>query len=346
MTAPITPAPRNNSFFVWRKATLEQHIHRLIPEWAGFPMTIHSRELSSNASFVNYVRFHRLIDPLTGKPMDVVEKSIRKLAFIGSQEARLHRIEGMLRGSIYFRYPPCLGVIETPTESLIFTRYIRGIAPRMHMIGRRLGRGIAELEDRSNTYIDLMPRKQGPLLWSMDFFRPWFLLRPRFNFERCLDHLRKLEQEDVRFAGLSQRFNAFTPVLGVLAKQARRSPRCVSHMDYLRKNLFIRKRRLYLIDWSEVKIGRVGFDGGAYLGSLFRRKEMDEFLTAQTQFNAAYAESLALRFNLEDALRNQRYVFLQTALFHCLRPETIQEYQEQDRMPLLLEKYEHLLSLL
>ncbi|WEL56890.1 phosphotransferase [Pseudomonas kermanshahensis] len=346
MTAPTQPSAQHKTFFRWQRASLEHHIHTLMPQWGGLPLTIHSRDLESNASFVNYVRFHRLIDPITGKPMDVVEKSIRKVAFIGSQEARFHRAEGMLQGSVYFRYPPCLGVIETPWESLIFTRYIRGRPPRMQSIGRHLGRGIAEQEERSSAYIEALPRNQTLLLWSMDFFRPWFLLRPRFNFARCLPELERLAREDSRFTGLAQRLRAFAPVIRTLASQARRSPRCISHMDYLRKNLFIRKRRLYLIDWSEAKIGRIGFDGGAYLGSLFRRKEMSEFLSAQAQFEKAYREALAPHFDQEDALRNQRYVFLQTALYHCLRPETIKEYQEQNRMPLLLEKYEYLLTLL
>jgi hypothetical protein len=39
-------------------------------------------------------------------------------------------------------------------------------------------------------------------------------------------------------------------------------------------------------------------------------------------------------------------VFLLTALFHCLRPETVAEYKERDRMALLLEKYTYLLGLL
>lgn len=310
------------------------------------PLTITSRDLASNASFVNYVRYHRLIDPVTGNPYDVVEKSIRKLAFISSQEARFHRQDGMLKGSIYFRYPPCLGVIETPWESLIFTRYVRGKPPRMEAVGFHLARGIAELENRSHDHLQASPRSKAALLWSMDFFRPWFLLRPRFNFARCLPALRQLALEDPRFAGLAERLTAFKPLLRTLAGQAQRSTKCISHMDYLRKNLFIRKRRLYLIDWSEVKVGRIGFDGGAYLGSLFRRKEMAAFLAAEAQFNKAYSEALAAHFEREEATRNQRYIFLLTALYHCLRPETIQEYKDQDRLTLLLEKYHYLLKLL
>lgn len=117
-------------------------------------------------------------------------------------------------------------------------------------------------------------------------------------------------------------------------------------MDYLRKNLFVVKGQLHLIDWSEVKVGRVGFDGGAYLGSLFRRKDMNVFLAARKEFIEAYSAALGEQFDLQEALRNLHYVFLLTALFHCLRQETIEEYRQRDRMALLQEKYAYLLELL
>ncbi|MGE7990779.1 phosphotransferase [Pseudomonas sp. NPDC089554] len=308
-------------------------------------MAITSQNLPSNASFVNYVRHHRLLDPSTGQPLELVEKSIRKLAFIGSQEARFHRNPGMLAGSTHFRHPACLGVIETPFESLIFTEFVRGKPPRMQDIARPLALAIAELESRSHEYLAAQTQSKQPLLWSMDFFRPWFLLRPRFNFARCLPGLQQLGRDDARFAGLAERFSNFVPQLRRMAHQAQQSPRCVSHMDYLRKNLFIDKGQLHLIDWSEMKIGRVGFDGGAYLGSLFRRSEMAMFLTAQTEFTESYREALPEHFNAGQALDNLRYVFLLTALFHCLRPETLEEYRAQERLALLRDKYEHLLSL-
>ncbi|MCO7634524.1 phosphotransferase [Pseudomonas guariconensis] len=346
MNAPSPSPAERKTLYRWQRAPLENHLRALMPHWGELPLAITSQDLASNASFVNYVRHHRLLDPCTGQPVELVEKSIRKLAFISSQEARFHRAEGMLAGSTHFRYPSCLGVIETPFESLIFTEFVRGKPPRMQAIAHQLALGIAELESRSHEYLAAQPLGKAPLLWSMDFFRPWFLLRPRFNFARCLPGLQQLGQEDARFAGLAERFSGFVPLVRHLASQARRSPRCISHMDYLRKNLFIDKGQLHLIDWSEVKIGRVGFDGGAYLGSLFRRKEMAMFLTAQSEFTEAYREALPAHFEGEQALGNLRYVFLLTALFHCLRPETLEEYQARERMPLLRDKYEYLLSLL
>ncbi|MHC6224599.1 phosphotransferase [Pseudomonas sp. X10] len=346
MNTDSPPLQGCRTLYRWQQGHLEQHLLALLPYRGEQPLSVTSQDLASNASFVNYVRHHRVLDPNTGQQFDLVEKSIRKFAFIGSQEARFHRTQGMLEGSVHFHHPACLGVIETPYESLIFTEFVRGKPPRMHAIAKQLALGIAELESLSHRYLDEQPWHKAPLLWSMDFYRPWFLLRPRFNFARCLPELQRLGQNDERFAGLTDAFQSFTPLLARLGSAARRSPRCISHMDYLRKNLFINKGKLLLIDWSEVKVGRMGFDGGAYLGSLFRRKDMSVFLTAQREFLDAYRAALPPSFDVDDALRNTHYMFLLNALFHCLRSETISEYQEKQRMPVLREKYDYLLSLL
>ncbi|WP_028694872.1 phosphotransferase family protein [Pseudomonas cremoricolorata] len=345
MTA-LTLSPGRKTLFRWQRPSLEDRLRALMPHWGDLPLSISSEDLDSNASFVDYVRHHKVIDPLTGEPLELVEKSIRKVLFIGSQEARFHRATGLLEGSTHFRHPACLGVIDTPWESLIFTTYLRGKPPRMQAIAKPLALGIAEQELLSHRYLQAQSKSRAPLLWSMDFYRPWFLLRPRFNFARYLSELQRLGQDDPRFAGLATRFKAFVPKLRDMARQARRSPRCICHMDYLRKNLFLIKQQLHVIDWSEVKVGRIGFDGGAYLGSLFRRKDMKMFLTAQSEFIDAYRAALPPEFDSEQALHNLRYIFLLTALYHCLRPETLAEYRERERMPLLLQKYEYLLTCL
>lgn len=332
--------------FRWRRAPLEDHLRALTPRWRDQPLIVRSRELPSNASFVNYVRHHRLIDPTTGEQVDLVEKSIRKIAFLSSQEARFYRAQGLLSDSKRFRHPPCLGVIETPWESLVFTTYVRGKPPRMQAIARYLGHCIAEQEHLSHLYLRSRPRREKLLLWSMDFFQPWFLLRPRFNFARYLPGFARLAREDRMFSGMASRLKAFVPLTKHLAKQARSSQRCVSHMDYLRKNLFVNRGHLHLIDWSEVKVGRIGFDGGAYLGSLFRRKDLTVFLRAEAQFIEGYLAGLPAQYSHEDALRNLRYVFLLTALYHTLRPENVCEHRTLGTMPVLLEKCEYLLTLL
>lgn len=346
MTASPFFPKESKILFRLRRAPLENHLRILVPRWAGRPLDIASKELPSNASFVNYVRHHRILDPDTGLPIDLVEKSIRKLLFLSSQEARFHRLTGMLNASQGFQHPQCLGVIDTPWESLIFTTFVPGKPPRMQTIARYLGLCVAEQERLSNSYLAAQSIYQKPLLWTMDFFRPWFLVRPRFNFTRYLPVLKTLEIKDKRFSGLADEFQAFVPYLRRLAHDVQPSPRCISHMDYLRKNLFVENGHLHLIDWSEVKIGRVGFDAGSYLGNLFRRNDIAEFLSAQAEFTQGYLAGLPEQFSAQEALRNMHYVFLLTALYHCLRPEIIAEYRTRVGMTDLLGKYRYLLSLL
>ena len=338
MNSDLHPLQGRRTLYRWHQGQLQDRLRALLPQCRIQPLTIVSQDLDSNASFVNYVRHHQITDPGTGMTVELVEKSIRKMFFIGSQEARFYRQRDMLNASTRFQYPACLGVIETPWESLIFTEFVRGKPPRMPNIAPQLALGIAEQEALSHDYLSRQSAHKAPLLWSMDFYRPWFLLRPRFNFARCLPELERLGQSDERFSGLADKFKPFTPLLARLSKAARRSPKCISHMDYLRKNLFVDKGQLLLIDWSEVKVGRVGFDGGAYLSALF--------LKAQQQFIDTYRQALPAHFNPDDALRNLHYIFLLNALFHCLRSETISEYQDRKRMPLLRQKYDYLLGLL
>ena len=346
MNLDLLPLQGRRTLYRWQHGQLHDHLRALLPQWREHALTITSQDLDSNASFVNYVRHHQVTDPCTGQTVELVEKSIRKVAFLGSQEARFYRHPDMLSASTQFQYPACIGVIETPWESLIFTDFVRGKPPRMLGIAPQLARGIAEQEALSQGYLSQQPAHKAPLFWSMDFYRPWFALRPRFNFARCLPELERLGLHDERFSGLAEQFKAFTPLLARLGRAARSSPKCISHMDYLQKNLFVDKGQLLLIDWSEVKVGRVGFDGGAYLGALFRRKEMPMFLKAKQQFVDAYRQALPEQFDPEEALRNLHYMFLLNALFHCLRPETIAEYQEKQRMPVLRQKYDYLLSLI
>ena len=277
--------------------------------------------------------------------MDVVEKSIRKLLLISSLEARFYRERGALAGSAHFQHPACLGVIETPWESLIFTRFVQGQTPRMVRMAPQFARGIAEIEDLSNRHVQPKNWRQACRFWEMDFFRPWYLLRWRFNFIRYLPSLAVLPADDVRFQGLAQRLRNLQPALRRAQTRAKRTPRCFCHMDYLAKNFFVSPAGLQMIDWSEVKIGRVGFDAGAYLSAVFRQRDMTQFAKIRDEFLKHYVEALDDRFDAHSALRNADYFFLQNALWHFLRPKTIADYQQRGKLDLLHEKYQYLLTL-
>lgn len=339
-------AQQGRSRVFWLRAkSLPERLALLLPDVAMDDVEVVSTDLSANAAFVNYVRHHQLTHKPSGDVIEVVEKSIRKVLGISSLESRFYRERDVLTSSTHFQHPPCYGLIETPWESLVFTHYVRGKAPRMHAIAGDVARGIAEIESLSHAYLSAADLSNAWKFWQMDFFRPWFLLRPRFNFSWFFKHLRQLALEDPRFESLETQLRLFTPQLRQMARSANASAKCFCHMDYLRKNLFVSAQGLQLIDWSEVKVGRIGFDGGAYLSALFRRNDMKRYLQVRDDFMAAYTQALDPRFEVTQVLHNLRYVFLLNALWHCMRPETIAEYRDNERMPLLREKLDYLLTL-
>ena len=325
--------------------SLQDRLGLLLPNVSMSEVVVVSTDLRSNASFVNYVRHHLLTHAPSGTVLEVVEKSIRKIGFISSLEARFYREHEMLQDSLHFQHPPCYGLIETPWESLIFTQYVRGRAPRMLSIAAGVARGIAEIEGRSHEYLEASPRRQAFKYWQMDFFQPWYLIRSRFNFSRYLVYLRELAREDQNFVGLEPALRDFIPQLRAMARASRQTPRCFCHMDYLRKNLFVSKQGLQLIDWSEVKLGRVGFDGGADLSALFRRNGMEQYIAARDDFLEVYEDALDPRFDRTSTMNNVRYVFLLYSLWNCMRPKTIKEFRDAGKSELLREKMEYLLNL-
>lgn len=345
MWKAVSSAAARWPIFCLTNKTLLKRLSLLFPDVDMAEVNIVSTELCGNASFVNYVRRHQLTHIPSGAMMDLVEKSIRKLCFISSLEATFYRERHVLANSQYFQHPRCYGLIETPWESLIYVQYVHGHAPRMQEIAGDVARGIAEIESLSHRHLQASPRNAAARYWQMDFFRPWYMLRPRFNHPRLFIHLRTLALEDDSFDQLESRLRRLIPQLRAMALTAKRSPRCFCHLDYLRKNLILSEQGLHLIDWSEVKVGRVGFDAGAYLSALFRRSTMAQYLTARDEFLSVYQQALEPGFDRSLTLNNVRYVFLLNTLWYCMRPQTIDEYRRTGKLGQLREKFEYLLSL-
>lgn len=339
-----TPLGGKRARWLSQKALVDR-LAWLLPQVAPGEINVHTTELSGNASFVQFVRLHRLTYRPTGTVLHVVEKSIRKLVGISSLETRFYREGDMLKGSKHFQHPRCYGVIETPWESLIFCEYVQGLAPHMPAIAAQVAQGIAELESRTHDHLKDADLSQRWRHWQMDFFRPWYLMRPRFRFAQYLSYLKPLAADDPQFEGLEHRLRGFVKELHDQAVRAKPTPHCFCHLDYLRKNLFLSPQGLQLIDWSEVKIGRVGFDAGSYLSAVYRRSEMPRYEQVRDLFLASYRQALDARFDIDQVMANVRYVFLLNSLWHCLRPKTIAEFQQRGKLPLLAAKLRYLLAL-
>lgn len=328
----------------WR-IPLEQRLAdiRLIPGDHD-PLHIHSSGLvSANEAQANEVRFYQ-VGTASGGSISVVEKSLRKLWMIPSLESRFYRHYRMLADSRAFQHPRLYGVVETPLETHIYTERVDGKGPSMPSVAVPLAAGIAELEIQSRRYIRQLPVSHRVDFWHMDFFRPWFTRRSRFNFQQHLPNLTRLETQHTELAGYSARLGAIRPILDAWAARARQSARCICHLDYLKKNLFVTDSGLHLIDWSAVKVGRIGFDAGAYLSSMLRRLDVARFTRLREEFEAAYQEARMAPQEWHTAQDNLRYLLVLNGLWQCLRPDTLDDFVARKRLPRLVEKYDYLIA--
>jgi hypothetical protein len=320
--------PRITQQRVWlSRGTVWARLQVAIPEANAESYTLESSKLESNASFVKYVMRHKLQHKRSGASIVLVEKCISKLFFIRSLEARFIKYKSALNGSQIFHHPDCYAVIETPFESILLTQFVVGKAPKMHRIAPLIAKGIRETEQLTSLHLARDDAFGGADAWSMDFFRPWYLLRPRFSFQRYYKYLDAFAKVHTSLSRTAHSVRTLKPVVSQLAQRARTSERCLSHMDYLQKNIFCDPSgNLNIIDWSELKIGRVGFDAGAYLSTLFRRSEFSHFMKTQHVFLKNYLELLDTAEERQSAINNIRYIFLLNSLWYFMRPETLAEH--------------------
>lgn len=345
-----------------RPATTISRLKRLSP--SDHDISAHTqRELPSNGAGVNYVRHHSLMTRDLESSWDIVEKSLRKPLFYKSREARFYRYYAMLAACRRMAYPALLDVVETPLSSKIYSEYIEGTQPVRASVLRDAAEGIAELEAVSARYIASRPPSlKAPLdFWLMDFFRWPYMRHTRLNFQRFLGNLDPLPISDTTRDSLVRRLRALRPWLTSQAGRARRTRRCISHLDYAAKNMLVDGERLYLLDWSEVKVGRIGFDGGDYLGKLFAHASLERFKALRASFEKDYFAALdktsidassrrdrssAPRHDspIAQARQNGRYLFTTLALWRCLQRQSIEGHLEANTTDELVAKLDYLLA--
>lgn len=251
----------------------------------------------------------------------------------------------MLNSSAYFSHPKCHATIETPLESVIFTEYLRGTPPRMNNIAYDLAEGIAEIESRTHAHLTSLTARATFKYWCMDFFRQWFFIRPRFNFQRRLKQLNRMMDYYYSPSLSNQNTSLLLSVTRQLEHNSIGSQKCFSHMDYLKKNIISSQSRLQLIDWSEFKIGRIGFDGGMYLSSIFRRHTLNSFVQVKTRFLKTYISASDKKIDMEAAINNMSYIFLLYSLWNIVRPETVFPPKTSRQASELKEKLDYLITM-
>jgi thiamine kinase-like enzyme len=345
MSSALHLSPPRTGFWPTAKKPIDRILF-LFPSLNRDSLAITTTELSSNASFVNYVRLIKVADSTSALELFVIEKSIRKIAGISSLEARYHRQAEFTPSSSIFQHPSLYGMIDTPLDTLIFTEYIVGRPPKLHSIASRIAGGIVEIETSSMEHICQTSNSRSLEFWQMDFFRPWYVLRPKFNHSRLLRKIPNLSKMLSGLQSSNESLSRLQSKISLVKTSAQLSPRCFSHLDFLRKNFIVSQDKLYLIDWSEFKVGRLGFDGGSYLSSIFRRSPMKVYVETETTYMETYKKLLQMPEHLDQSLLNTKYIFLTTSLWHLLRDQTFEQYRQEDRLDELSEKINYLVEIL
>ncbi len=204
--------------------------------------------------------------------------------------------------------------------------------------------GIAELEAVSSRYIEHASATSALDFWIMDFFRWPYMRHTRMNYQCFLGNLDRLPLPSEQVRHYRQRLGKFKSWLKTRAAEARNSVRCICHLDYAAKNMLMAKNGLYLIDWSEVKIGRIGFDGGDYLSKLFIHTDLESFHALRKLFEQEYALAVDDDDLLPIAHRNRQYLFAILALWRCLQRQVIDVFIDKEQSSTLLDKLDYLLA--
>ncbi|WP_110665611.1 phosphotransferase [Salinicola halophilus] len=306
------------------------------------------RELPSNGAGVDYVRHHALTSRQTDTSWNVVEKSLRKPLLYRSREARFYRHYAMLTTCRRIAYPALLGVTETPRRSSIYSEYIAGKRPVREKLLHDAAGGIAELEAVSARYIAAGTASARLDFWLMDFFRWPYLRHTRLNFQRFLVNLEIPEIASETRERLLPPLKALGPRLKARLRAAKETPRCVCHLDYAAKNMLVDGDRLYLLDWSEVKIGRIGFDGADLLAKLFVHTPLSRFDDVRRRFEQDYDQALAEDYGahhlVATAAFNRQTLFTLLSLWRCLQQQTIRTHVEAGTLDVLVARLDYLLD--
>lgn len=340
------PSQRHFKSAYWLSAgTVEQRLAHLLSPRAVREACIDTTKMSGNSAFVNYVYRHTITERSSGQSLEIIEKSIKKLMLTPSSESSFYRERSILARSSKFRHPRCYGVIETPFESIIFTRFVNGRPPRMADVCGAIARGISELECITHAHLNNTGNRRRIAHWCMSFFQPWYLLRPKYNHSTLFKHLDLLGQtRNYRMPTRGEFKRKLSPLIAQLKSNALSSPRCFSHLDYLRKNLIQSKNSLFLIDWSEVRIGRIGFDSGAYLSNLFRNSDIQTFETLASKYLTTYYRELPSEHRNATTANNILYIFLLHSTWYCMRKDVIKNAANDIDPAPLGEKLDYLLN--
>lgn len=318
---------------------LKRRLASLDSRFAIPGLVIERTDLPTNNPMVNHVIRLRLTDGSGAMLADLVEKSIKTIPGIVSREAWFHRHRGALDGSERLFHPHCYPSRRGLYETFLYTDFVAGRGARLTHSAVALVQGIGEIERRSRAYLAKGSPGVGALVGAVDFFRPWYGLRPR---RRLGDVAARLEGD----SGLGVRgIGRLVSALRRTTEDRRDSPACFCHLDYTHKNVIALPKGLALIDWSEFQIGRIGFDVGAFLGTRFTRLTLPAFCALQSAVAEADISNAADETELHVRAANRDWIFLVYALYGCSRSAVLDAPRSAESVAVLRGKLDFLLKM-
>lgn len=317
------------------KPSLRERLRLVLPELQNQAFSVEASKLQAKAGSLNQAT-RLTVRRAGGADIECVEKTIFRFPGFRPVEIAIHEELPALEAAEILRQPVLLGRIETPLAGIFHTRLVHDEGLNLREVSGEVARGIAEIEHLSHAHV--AKRQDKAFVWQLDFFQPWFLPRPRYNVRLALWKLDRLAKRHPQADTLARRFHATIPALAGFESALREAPRCFSHLDYLRKNLMRSGGRLHLLDWGEARVGRIGFDAGAYLHALLRGTRPRRFLAEKKKFLTCYFDALDPRFRTDLTARAVTYLFTVRSLGYLLRRRVVREALEKDALDLLFQR--------
>jgi hypothetical protein len=200
----------------------------------------------------------------------------------------------------------------------------------------------------------------GPLLARIERETCQFLRQKKVSIPRRLDFYASAGHRSRRYdiativqeygAREAPRFAEFKEIVEACAAAVERAePRlmeadkAICHLDHLPKNFIRQEGRLFLIDWGEGYVGRIGFDAGCYLMVLLRAHHVPQFRREASSFIQSYRRH-AGDIPADYLLGAMNRIFLPRSLWYLLRPDIITRFESNGRMAQWREKLDLLKS--
>lgn len=306
---------------------------------------IDSVALSANDDKSRYVYLHKLYGERKEDVLSFIEKtsptrwpSIDPEVFFYSE---LNKINQNAVSPKYY------GSKTTRHGTRIFLEHVQGPHPDLAKSAANIAKCIAYIERTTSERIYRWSflKSRGYIFFDFFFSNNPRKILPQFDYIE----IRKLQENIQKTTGQSMELltmiNPIVRFLNSAGYAIKERQKCFSHLDFRAQNLINSEGTLYLLDWGSAKIGRLGFDAGAYLAAMLMRQGVEPFTRTASHFLSVYKDAISPYFPWASVRENCNYIFLSRALLYFLKPTVIARHINSSRIDTLISKQKYLISL-